>query len=361
MTIEEFAKNYLKLENVTDFSGFSNEENSKIADVLQYFRKTGQSRLAETLYKDISSRSNQGKRVEALAYCWLYEHRVQFIPQCFIKKEKCYKKDDYYADGLIKRGEKNIAVFDVKNFGMGEVLYRQLEEKLTKCFNDTRSKYSTVKGKYYITVGGSLNGDRHAFTKQFFGKLSIILDELFSKPCGEDYFCIYEGLEIRAHNLKTTTMVKNSNWDAYLWAENNYYYFMQHASQFCKHLPYIIICPFDKSTDIPSRYKEKCIRQWITQQRLRPLCRRIFIDLPHKTMERLSTKDGKAIEDVTIAEASMSLSAILFLDISCQSDTFGESWAFINPNAHNPLTTHDINMLFKFNNSIIDDFQHDNY
>ena len=52
---------------------------------------------------------------------------------------------------------------------------------------------------------------------------------------------------------------------------------------------------------------------------------------------------------------------ILFLDISCQSDTFGESWAFINPNAHNPLTTHDINMLFKFNNSIIDDFQHDNY
>ncbi len=179
MTIEEFAKNYLKLENVTDFSGFSNEENSKIADVLQYFHKTGQSRLAETLYKDISSRSNQGKRVEALAYCWLYEHRVQFIPQCFIKKEKCYKKDDYYADGLIKRGEKNIAVFDVKNFGMGEVLYRQLEEKLTKCFNDTRSKYSTVKGKYYITVGGSLNGDRHAFTKQFFGKLSIILDELF--------------------------------------------------------------------------------------------------------------------------------------------------------------------------------------
>lgn len=84
------------------------------------------------------------------------------------------------------------------------------------------------------------------------------------------------GLEFRiCDNTKSREIFSISEFDPYEWAENNQFYFIYHASQFCVNSPYILFCPYDKKL-MPDFFRND---QRLLFLSFRTLCRRIFMNL----------------------------------------------------------------------------------
>ncbi len=309
-------------------------------------------KFANSLLKDIlkSPNNSNGKVYEALVYSWLNENFIEYEPQWSVAHEDCFKSScKYYAaDGKIV--ENNI-VFDVKKFGLTIPILNILKDKIMSNINFLQN--------YYLTIGGSKSIST-VDIKKLLENPDELTGRIFNsknKICN-DYIYHEFGLEFRAWNLCANRSLSSfSEFDPYQWAENNELYFMYHSSQFCNNSPYIIFCPFDK-TLIPMFSNNN---RTLTLA-FRSLCRRIFIRLINESNQNINQFDGKAKSEISVAEASKKVSAIVFMDVSKKSK-YNDSgvFAYLNPNADYKIANYQVNSLFRNAGALIDDFKFDNY
>lgn len=305
----------------------------------------------KVLLNDILKKPNRynGKVYEALVYSWLDNHNVRFKPQEKVLSKDCFKAHDYEADGII---DGNI-YFDVKQFGIAlphlDTLKRKLQEK--------------VPESYYVTVEGTKNISTRVLEKKYLSRLPQLVEEIMSEE--NKLYCDYlykdndSGIEIKLHNREHGNIFASiSEFDPYEWAEKNQFYFMRHASQFCMNSPYIIICPFDGNCC--GFFLGRDTRE--VYDMLRPLCRRMFMNLINIKDRDIREFDDNAREGIKVSTAARNVSAIVFLDVS-KEYSFSEAriWAFLNPNADNKILNYQTNQLFGLKGACVEDFRFDNY
>lgn len=319
-----------------------------IISVIKHFIDTVNINFAKKFFIDIFKNPNikeNGKIYETLLYGWLIEHKIGFEPQPKILSKDCFKEKDYLADGKISN-----VVFDVKSFGIGFPHIDTFKNKLQNEFKN-----------YIITISGSKNMSDKDLEKYLFNNFDNIVCELHDdkNKIHNDYiYTIKElNLKIRANSKERGFATSISEFNSYEWAQENQFFFLKHASQFCKNSPYMIFCPFDSAINSTFSQNKESINTM-----LRALCRRIFMNLKNMNDKKLYEYDGKSIKDVTVSTASKKLSAIIFLDVT-KKHTYEDcrTWVYTNPNADNKLYIHQINTWFRFNGAFIDDFQYDNY
>lgn len=308
----------------------------------------------ENLLNDILKQPNNqnGKVYEALVYAWLSGHSIQYKPQFHVNTEDCFKRTDagYDADGKIT--ENNI-VFDIKQFGVTLPQIETLRKKLQ----------SLMPNEYYLTIGGGKNISTRDIKKDFLEKINEMVKTIMDSKNKIHTDYIYHdkkyGLEFRAWDTKTNSLFTSiSEFDPYEWAENNEFYFMYHASQFCLNTPYIIFCPFDKN--IASIFSNK--DNDVTVTALRALCRRIFMNLLKMENRKISEFDGKAKQNISVSIASRKISAIVFVDVNEEYDyNHCRTFVFQNPNADYKIPRYQIDSLFRYAGAYVEDFRFDNY
>lgn len=289
-----------------------------------------------------------GKLYETLVYAWLSVNHIKFFPQIKIEASDCFKKTDngYEADGKII--ENNI-IFDVKKFGISIPQYPQLQEKLQSAIIQ---KYPN----YIITINGKVNIDTKQLQKDYIQKSDEIISKLFSSPLtNETFVCSMGDLEFRA-DKNLLLNISHTSFNAYEWAENNKFYFLSHASQFCIKTPYIIFSVFDSSKADMFLFSD-CHNAF---QYLRIFCRRVFIELAKIQNRYINEFDGKAKTQISVEAASKKISAIVFMDI--KSDNISpQLYVYLNPNADNKLFKYQIDTMFRNQGAFIEDYEHDNY
>lgn len=293
--------------------------------------------------------SENGKVYEALLYAWLEKQKICFTPQFHIEQESCFKtsKQGYDADGVF---EENNVVFDVKRFGLTlphiEVLRRKLQDMMPE--------------DYFLTISEGKNINAKDFQSDFLGKLDELKSKIMeSKKIYTDYF--YQepkyGLEFRLwYKKESSIFTAISEFDPYEWAENNQFYFIYHASQFCINSSYILFCPYDRHL-VPF-FSDKGTA--ITA--LRTFCRRIFMNLTKMDKRFINEFDGKARNGISVATAAKKISAIVFIDLSEDYNYENcRTFVFQNPNADCKIPRYQINSLFSYKGAMIETFEHDNY
>lgn len=254
------------------------------------------------------------------------------------------------------------------------------KRKIERMVNEEKSNL----WKYVLKIDGVHNLDMDNMKKNIFSELERLAEELVKKAW-DSRLEKWENLtnwdsenDICKHGLGFIQMkVNETNYtctlyspismhynggivirihgnDMYEWAKNNRFYFMHDASQFVKDRPYIIICPFDKESSGPFLSFTDNLDGYF-----RALCRRIFMDLNRMTDRDVD--DGKAVP-VTIAEASKKITGIIFIETSAiaKGGRYDCVWAYLNPNADNPLAKHQINYFHNIS-ALVDDFRYDNY
>ncbi|MCH5194201.1 MAG: hypothetical protein J1F11_09585 [Oscillospiraceae bacterium] len=311
------------------------------------FLYNDQNKIAQDALANLINKQNNGALYELLLYSYLKENSIAFKPQVLVENCNCLKnKCDYYADGVLMRSS---IYFDVKSFGMSEAAINKLREKIHEKMPD-----------YLITIDGNLDASTKNIEKFALRKIDDIINSL--KPSRHDnekltYYIKEIGLTICATPTKHKRASSISEFHPYKWAEENEFYFISHASQFCTNNPYIIFCPFDnKSTDV------FCGKLCDNDIAFRALTRRIFMKLNHCT-DSLDKYDHKARPNIKVCEAVRKLSAIVFIDVTQKHDykNAAYTWAYINPNAEHKLSRRKIQQEFSYNGLYIDDFLYDTY
>lgn len=319
-----------------------------IISLLTFFCQNNEEIFAQELFQDIikEPQPSNGKIYEALAYSWLHQNNISFTPQPKIAESDCLKKHGYCADGKIEN-----VIFDIKQFGIGyphiETLRNKIQEKIPDC---------------YIGIGGNKSISFKDVSK-LLERIDDIVKELHSDKTKIYTDHIYKiddlGIEIRSYSRGNRLIISSiSEFDIYEWAQNNETYFLKHGSQFCANDPYVIFCPFDKQINLNFAHMDASR----VSLYLRPLCRRIFMNLTKMDNKFLREYDGKAKNDVTVAFAARKISAIVFLDVTEKySYDNCRAWAYINPNADNKLYNYQISHWFRNANAFVDEYRYDNY
>ena len=306
--------------------------------------------IQKSLIVDVLRKPNSenGKVYEALVYAWLEKHRgICYTPQVHVRQQDCFKASDkgYYADGKI---DDNI-IFDIKQFGLSvphiETLRRKSQAKIPE--------------DYYLTISGAGNISTKDLQSHFLEKTDELIAYIMNEKNKIYTDFLYRdpkfGLEFRLWNCKNPSVyMVASKFDYYKWAENNEFYFMYHASQFCINSPYILFCPYDKKLAPIFSNADKDFKFWA----FRAFCRRIFMNLTKMEERKIKDYDGKARNDVSVATAARKISAIAFIDVS---DDNCHTSVFLNPNADNKIPRHQIDNLFTYADAKIETFEHDNY
>lgn len=327
--------------------------------------------ISEKLLRDIAHATyqNRGLILEALTYFHLSHHKILFSPQYHITSHECYKSGETGcdADGAFQIAYKSpeYAVFEIKSFNLPDQMLNDFRTKLEQEYYKLEGKKGLPKGTYIFTVGGSLDNSNQIYEKDLFSQTENILVKLFSSENLHEahgshrYQLFYENLEITAEEPSDSSPIVGISYatsDIYEWAQNNEYRFLKHSSQFCYTKPFILICPFE-----PQFTSNDMIHKYKIQIALRALCRRIFIHLPKVNDRYISEFDYHARKGISVAMAARKITAIMFIDVSCNDPQKCDAWAFINPNGDNKLLNYQINTLFKSFNAAIDKFEYDNY
>lgn len=338
---------------------------SQIEMLKDLFLEWGKSKqkYMDKLLEDVCMKPSidNGMVYEALVYAWLEKHHIRYRPQVPILQEDCFKKTvaGYEADGEIieeaELPEQNI-IFDIKRFGITlphiETLRIVLQEKIGK--------------NYFLTIGGNKNISTRTLKKEFLGKTDQIIDRIFQEENKHHTEYIYfekdNGIVFHAYKLDSnykSLFLSSSSFDYYRWAQNNEFYFIYHASQFCRNRRYILFCSYDRSLVPMFSFEDHKDLVFLS---LRTLCRRIFVNLAKMTERRIDEFDGKAVHDISVSIASRKISAIVFIDVS-KDFSYEDSRIFVfqNPNADHKLERYEIDQFFRINGAQIEDFQFDNY
>ena len=343
---ESDAKKGIKEILLTDY------QSETMVNVAAFFWTHNEEKFAQELLFDIFCGSS-GKLYETMVYGWLIEHSIPFIPQPQIPAEDCFKKSaaHYNADGQLAR--ESPVVFDIKQFGIGATHLKDLERFLMDEFPE-----------YLIQVGGTLNCSSNEIEKGLLSKKADIVNEIRNQIESGEKYCIvfspstFKNIEIRCVPRSRGVSSCVSSLDITEWAKKNRFYSLGHSSQFCINTPYIIFYPFDQSLDPHLSNADDKDVAW----QLRLLCRRMFMELPRIHDRFISDFDGKAKNGVSVASASKKVSAVVFLDVTAKHEYHScRMWAFVNPNADNPLYSYQVHQWFKLNGAFVDDFQFDNY
>lgn len=310
--------------------------------------------LVKGLIVDVLKKPNSenGKVYEALVYAWLDRHSIRYLPQVHIDQNNCFKasKQGYDADGII---EENGLIFDVKQFGLTlphiETLRRKLQEELPE--------------EFYLTISGGRNISVQDIKTHFLEKTKDIAQCIMNEKSKLHTDYLYRdrkfGLEFRAYSKENTDLFTSiSEFDLFEWAENNEFYFMYHASQFCTNSPYILFCPYDEQLASMFSTEDRERLFWT----FRALCRRIFMNLTKMDDRGITDFDRKAKNGISVATAAKKISAIIFLDVTEEFDYQNcRMFVFQNPNADCKIPRYQMDSLFRYAGATIDDFRFDNY
>lgn len=321
-----------------------------------FYSKNGciSEKIKKNLIKDILKKPNQdnGKVYEALIYYWLEKYNINYKPQVHIEPEGCFKLSNkgYEADGKI---EENNVIFDVKQFGITLPHIERLRRKLQ----------SMIPENYYLIISGGKNISTKELQSNFLEKPNELLKSIMNEGNKTSTDFIYQdskyGLEFHIYdNTKSRKIFSISEFDPYEWAENNQFYFIYHASQFCVNSPYILFCPYDKKL-MPDFFRND---QRLLFLSFRTLCRRIFMNLTKMKEKMIDEFDGKAQKNISVSTATKKISAIVFIDVSEDFDYKKfKLFVFQNPNADYKIPRYQINNIFRNVGAHIDTFEHDNY
>ena len=181
------------------------------------------------------------------------------------------------------------------------------------------------------------------------------------KADGEIDECIFNIKEIKFEYKKNNNLSKKesrsknlSGFNPYKWAQENQYFLVSNASQFCINKPYIIICPYNIN-NLPNL---TCKRLSSTYTSFRALCRRMFLGMNDDIEVRKHDKNCPPL--ISLKAASQCISAVIFIDISMDSKN-DDTWIFINPNAKNALPRYIADQFRIKLKAVIDDFTYDIY
>ena len=341
-----------------------------LCEWIKYLNKNNIDKMSKKLLRDIQNATYQsrGLILEALAYYYLMHFNIPFDPQYHVSGTACYKngEDGYDADGVIQisRTPPETMVFEIKSFNLGEQMNQLFKTKLQEEFNKLRGKNGIPDKNFFFMIGGSLDKSNLSYQKDLFPIIHKILACL-SQEClcpsksQLQYRLTYKDLEITAIEEGNCSPILGTSYsasDIFEWASNNEFRFLKHGSQICYTKPFMIICPFEKASA-----QDNLAEKYRTQIALRTLCRRIFIRLPKVHDRWLSEFDSHAMQGISVAMAARKITAIMFIEVSCNDPNKCDAWAFINPNGDNKLLNYQISTLFKSFNAVIDKFEYDNY
>lgn len=321
-----------------------------ILQVEKYFSLIGcQEETRKMLVDLFSENTHRGSFMECMGYYWLLKHQITFMPQVQIAKKNCFKKHDYYADGVIG----SQIYFDIKNFGITIPNFEILQEKIAKFFPDD---VVVIESSYGIE-----NKELEAFALSRIKNIIEKLEKIKNSNKSPKTKLYLENGTITIKLVKKTKLY-DEGWSEYIfepyeWAQNNEFYFMHDASQCTRKNPYVIICTFDEEAFLlhDNSYNSSFIA-------FRALCRRIFMRLTKIKDVRLNKYDKKALDKPTIGQVARHISAIIFIDVSKEKagEKKTDSWIYYNPNATHRI---DYEPLLWLNDSNVyyENFIYDNY
>lgn len=114
-----------------------------------------------------------------------------------------------------------------------------------------RKLQAELPKEYYLTISGGENISVRDLKIHFLEKAKDVAQSILDEKnkLNKDYLYREKkfGLKFRAYNREEAFFFTAiSEFDFFEWAENNEFYFMYHASQFCTTSPYILFCPYDE-------------------------------------------------------------------------------------------------------------------
>jgi hypothetical protein len=294
---------------------------------------------ARNILRRLMHRETYAALSELLCYYWLIRHvgKIEIPFKAFANETLC--ANDVILDGRIIYGNTS---FDVKAFGLNGLLAMRLKEKLEE----------NIPGKeVYVEESWDI-------PQEEFGKLISDAPNIANELRQMGVLRIGP-IQLRIDEPKSIT-ISGRLVEPYQLARDNVLCPFKDAHQFTTNRPFLlifIIHPWFNYFGIGNDFNgvDTCCT--------RSLARRAFMELD-KSKRLLAEICPKANSRVSLSDASLNLSGILFLNMrlehTASSIGFLPSWLYVNPRANQPLPPHLIN-LFRSEHINVDDFMYDNY
>ncbi len=303
-----------------------------------------QKRVAEhdvipIMSKLLSQRGFYGTYCQMMAYAWMQENDIDFNAEVWLPGATLINENDVALDGQFNATE---AIFEVKAMGIQNKLRSDFIEKLQSHFPN-----------HVILVDGREDSAFSDIAHNALSKTREIADALKSRNRLE----ISElGWTVRKEPAGQSLYTSTTDFDPYLFAEQNQLFAYRHCAQFVLGRPFILVCVY--SADFGSSVLTSNI-EGLRDVALRALARRTFIAFAENP-EKARRYDPKAGPEHTLGDACAALSGIIFL----KAKDFDAN-LYLNPNAKHPVTREDIGRIFgsppRPPRMAIDDFRNDNY
>jgi len=324
----------------THLYNFANDAPTRrmVARVLGTLAREG--RIAEgdvipIMSKLLSVRGFYGTYCQMMVYAWMQENNIDFNAEVWIPGAGLINENDVALDGRFNATD---ALFEVKAMGIQNKLKSDFIEKLKPHFPG-----------HVILVDGR---DDSAFSDIADKALSKTRE--IAKALQHQNHVEIEGLGwiVRKEPHGKTLYTSTTEFDPYLFAEQNQLFAYRHCSQFVLGHPFILVCVY--SGDFGSSVLTTNF-EGMRDVALRALARRSFIAFSGNP-EKAHHYDPKAGPGHTLGDACAALSGILFL----KAKSFDAN-LYLNPNARHPVTPDGLGRIFHATRMRIDDFSHDNY
>ena len=308
--------------------------------------KSADIKAVQNLLKGLLNRKTMvGAFCELAAYDWLMRYDFGVKIQIPLDKNSVLGKSGSIVDGQLSLlfGQ---AYFDVKSFGFHGQMALRLKERLE----------GLIPGKA-VSIEESWDVSIDEFELLVENPTPII------KKLLQNGMARYGRMTIFCRE-RQPIMVSSHVVNPYLLAQENSLYPFKYSNQFACKVPFLLIF---------------VVHPWLGQGELhtnfsgtgshftRALARRTFMQYVHDKSPAADICD-KVRDGVTLAEASQSLSGIVFANIwpkGCDDEEnhIHPSWIYLNPRATHPLARSQFSLLYAngATNVDIDDFEFDNY
>lgn len=337
--IEEKVKNY----NLIDYPELYNfaHNDKQITNILALLSnlkmngKVDDADIANYIASLLTHKTHYGFLCELLSLSYLQRNNVTFDVEVSVDEENVLSKSTVSLDGYIEEID---TFFDVKGFGIQEYAKSTFARHVEKYFPGSS-----------VLINGSYDGSYEDVERFAFRNKAKVINDL--RETGRSFIDELQW-DIRVSNEKVRSSIGKMN--PYREAEENKNFIFRKCSQFTTGSPFLLICTFD------NQFNCNLVLNFTSHTDImtRSLARRAFVEF--KQLQELAKNiDSKCKSDVTLSQASKSLSGILFID--AYND---KSWLYLNPNAYHKLDRHKLERAFDFQfpyEMHIDDFENDNY
>lgn len=283
----------------------------------------------------LSEKTHYGFLCELMALSYMVRNNVKIRVEVEQENSKLLSSNSVALDGYIEEID---TFFDIKGFGVqsyAKIGFARLIEK------EFPGSSVLISGDYDVSYD-----DINTFA---FKDKNRVIDEL--RATGKSKIDdIYWSLRLSNERIRTS----EGEFNPYREAENNKLFIFRKCSQFTVNSPFVLICAFDNqfNQNLTVNFGSH------TDTMTRSIARRAFIEFKCSNEQAINV-DKKCKPNVTLSDASLALSGILFLDM--YND---KSWFYLNPNAKNKLDESALERAFDFKLPVkmaIDTFEYDNY